>query len=141
MQGFHAAIEAKGLEPGPFITGDDNWSCESGYQAMQSLLAAHPRPTAVFAANDRMAIGAMRAILKAGLRVPEDISVVGVDDIEFCLYQSPPLTTVRQSLLDVATLGIKILLEILDGKEPAQSQVAFEPMLVVRSSSGKPSSD
>jgi LacI family repressor for deo operon, udp, cdd, tsx, nupC, and nupG len=138
MHGFQEAIVARGLEPGPSVSGDDNWSCESGYQAMQFLLKAPPRPTAVFAANDRMAIGAMRAITEAGLRVPEDVSVAGVDDIEFAVFQSPPLTTVRQSLISVATLGITILLGILEGKEPAETQIVFEPDLVVRDSTSRP---
>jgi DNA-binding LacI/PurR family transcriptional regulator len=138
MRGFHHAIEARGIEPGPYALGDDNWSCESGYHAMECLLQTQPRPTAVFASNDRMAIGAMRAIFKAGLKIPGDISVVGVDDIEFCAYQTPPLTTVHQNLLDVATLGIKILLDILAGTEPAQSKVVFEPELIVRDSTARP---
>jgi len=138
LKGFQDVIVAHGLQPGPWIAGDDSWSCESGYAAMQKLLEARPRPTAVFASNDRLAIGAMRAIAEAGLRIPDDISIAGVDDIEFAAYQSPPLTTVRQSLIDVATQGIKILLDLLKGKTPAQPQVVFEPMLVVRSSTDKP---
>ena len=105
---------------------------------MRVLLQAQPRPTAIFAGNDRMAIGAMRAIIEAGLRIPDDISVVGIDDIELSSYQIIPLTTVRQSLVDVATIGIKILLDILAGQEPEQSKVVCEPKLVVRSSTGRP---
>jgi DNA-binding LacI/PurR family transcriptional regulator len=138
LQSFQDAIAARGIEPGVSVAGDDSWSCESGYRAMQSLLEMRRQPTAVFASNDRLAIGAMRAIVEAGLHIPEDISVVGVDDIEFAAYQTPPLTTVRQSLTDVATLGIKILLGILRGETPAQTQVVFEPMLVVRQSTSRP---
>ena len=77
---------------------------------MGELLDREPRPTAVFASNDRLAIGAMRAAVERGLRIPEDISIVGVDDIELAPFQTPPLTTVRQSLTDVATLATKTCL-------------------------------
>ncbi|HML24788.1 MAG TPA: LacI family DNA-binding transcriptional regulator [Aggregatilinea sp.] len=138
LQGYQDVIQQHGLPPAISACGDDSWTAESGYQAMRSLLQASPRPTAVFAGNDRMAIGAMRAIIEAGLRIPDDISVVGIDDIELSSYQIIPLTTVRQSLVDVATIGIKILLDILSGQEPEQSQVVCEPRLVVRSSTGRP---
>ena len=138
LQGFQDTIQQHDLPPAIWACGDDSWSCESGYQAMRVLLQAQPRPTAIFAGNDRMAIGAMRAIIEAGLRIPDDISVVGIDDIELSSYQIIPLTTVRQSLVDVATIGIKILLDILAGQEPEQSKVVCEPKLVVRSSTGRP---
>lgn len=138
MAGFQETIAAHGLEPGPSVPGDDNWSCASGYRAMRTLLENTPRPTAVFAANDRMAIGAMRAIVEAGLRIPEDISVAGVDDIEFAAFQSPPLTTVRQNLVSVATCGITLLLDILQGKEPLETRIVFEPELVIRDSTSRP---
>ncbi|MCA9911431.1 MAG: LacI family DNA-binding transcriptional regulator [Anaerolineae bacterium] len=138
MNGFHDTIRARGLEPGPVAFSDSSWSARSGYEAMQTLLDQDPLPTAVFAANDRVAIGAMGAITQAGLRIPEDISIVGVDDIEFSMYQTPPLTTVRQSLEDIATLGIKTLLDILEQREPERTHIAFEPMLIVRGSTGAP---
>jgi DNA-binding LacI/PurR family transcriptional regulator len=139
LESFEAAIRARGLEPLPHAAGDSTWSCASGYQAMRLLLEAGPRPTAVFAANDRLAIGATRAMAEVGLRVPEDVSIVGVDDIESAAYQSPPLTTVRQSLPEVATLGTKILLDLLRGEESVRTQVVFEPELVVRGSTAAPS--
>jgi len=140
MAGFREMIEARGLDPGPAIAGDDDWSCESGYRAMRELLQTNPLPTAVFAANDRMAIGAIRAITEIGLRIPQDISVVGVDDIELAAYQPTPLTTVRQSLVDIATLGIKILLDILAGEESIQTRIVCEPHLIVRESTAPPAS-
>jgi len=138
MNGFHDTIRSRGLEPGPVATSDSSWSARSGYEAMQTLLKENPLPTAVFAANDRVAIGAMGAITQAGLRIPQDISIVGVDDIEFATYQTPPLTTVRQSLEDIATSGIKTLLDILEKREPVQTHIAFEPLLIVRGSTAAP---
>ncbi len=138
LESFDATIRARGLEPLPHAVGDAAWSCESGHAAMRELLSRDPAPTAVFASNDRLAIGAMRAAVEAGLRVPHDISIVGVDNIELAAYQTPPLTTVRQSLTDVATLATKILLDLLKGVEPAEPRVVFEPRLMIRESTASP---
>jgi DNA-binding LacI/PurR family transcriptional regulator len=105
---------------------------------MQRILAGDGCPTAIFAANDRMAIGAMRAIAEAGLRVPQDISVVGLDDIEVAAFQTPPLTTVRQSFTQMARLGVELLLGTLAGTQPEQPHVVLEPTLVVRQSTAPP---
>ncbi len=139
LESFESAVRARGFEPIPHAVGDGSWSSESGYGAMRALLAAARTPTAVFASNDRLAIGAMRAAVEAGLRIPEDLSIVGVDDIELATYVTPPLTTVRQSLSDVATLATKILLDLVRGREPAQTQVVFHPELVIRQSTERPS--
>ena len=136
--GFLEAVAARGLLPGPCIGGEGGWGCEFGYQAMLRLLDCHPRPTGLFAANDRMAIGAMRAIYEAGLTIPDDISVVGLDDIEVAAYQSPPLTTVQQCFTDLATRALELLLGILTGREPTQTQIIVEPTLVVRQSTSPP---
>jgi LacI family transcriptional regulator len=136
--GFAHAIAARGLQLGPCCGGEGNWGCEYGYRAMMGLLACAPRPTGIFAANDRMAIGAMRAIYEAGLRVSADISVIGLDDIEVAAYQSPPLTTIRQSFTELATHALELLLGILAGREPAQTRIIVEPTLVVRQSTSPP---
>jgi DNA-binding LacI/PurR family transcriptional regulator len=104
---------------------------------MQRLLGLSVRPTAVFAANDLMAIGAVRAVDEAGLRVPQNISIVGVDDIEVAAFQTPPLTTICQPFTQLATLGVQLLLDILAGKELVQPQVVIEPTLIVRKSTAK----
>lgn len=135
QQGFHDAILARGLTPGPTAAGDTQWSSASGYRAMRSLLAAAERPTAVFAANDRMAIGAMRAIAEAGLSIPGDLSIVGVDDIEVAAYQRPALTTVAQSLPELAARGIRTLIDLLTGREPEHhGRIVLDPTLVIRES-------
>jgi DNA-binding LacI/PurR family transcriptional regulator len=139
LEGFREAVAARSPEPVLHAVGDNRWSCESGHRAMRSLLESGSAPTAVFAANDRLAIGAMRAIEEAGLLIPEEVSVVGVDDIELAAYHSPPLTTVRQSLVDVAALGTRILLGLLKGEQPVPSQVVFDPELVIRGSTARPS--
>ena len=138
LASFQESIRQHGLEPLPHAVGDAAWSCESGYHAMRELLGRGPTPTGVFASNDRLAIGAMHAISEAGLRIPDDVSIVGVDDIEFAPYQTPPLTTVRQSLIDVATLATKILLDLIQGRDPERARVVFEPQLVARRSTAPP---
>lgn len=131
-EGWRAAQSDRGLLPGPEVTGD--WSAESGYAA--GLRIADDRDvTAVFAANDAMALGVLKALHEKGRRVPDDISVVGFDDVPEAAYYWPPLTTVNQ---DFATLGLRALeltLRALDGEaDPVAALVA--PALVVRESTG-----
>ena len=134
LAGFQQALEARGIELSSSHIEEGSFNCEHGYLAMQRLLARKPRPTAVFAANDLMAIGAMRAVDEAGLCIPDDISIVGVDDIEVAAFQTPPLTTVRQRCAELATLGVQLLFDILAGKELAQTQIVIEPTLIIRQS-------
>jgi DNA-binding LacI/PurR family transcriptional regulator len=137
LVGFQQALADSGVDPDSCPVAEGNFTCLSGYLAMQQLLTHQPRPTAVFAANDLMAIGAMRAADEAGLRVPCDISIVGVDDIEVAAFQTPPLTTICQPFAQLATLGVQLLLDILVGKELVQPQIVIEPTLVVRQSTAK----
>lgn len=134
LAGFVRAAADYGIGEGDIPQGEGDWGCESGYGAMHKLLLAGARPTGLFAANDRMAIGAMTALLEHGLRVPEDVSVVGLDDIEVSAYQSPPLTTLRQSFEQLATISVQLLLSILEGEPTPETQVVLPPELVVRRS-------
>jgi len=138
LAGFRQAIEKHGLEPYGVSSGKDDWRCASGYEAMRRLLVRRPVPTAVFAANDRMAIGAMSAIFEAGLRIPDDISIVGLDNIEVAAFQTPPLTTVSQSFAEIATRALQILLKLIEKDEPAQPRVVVDPILIVRRSTAPP---
>jgi DNA-binding LacI/PurR family transcriptional regulator len=140
LAGFQQAFEARGLKPSSCIVEDNSFTCQSGYLAMQQLLACQPCPTAVFVANDLMAIGAMRAVDEVGLQVPHDISIVGVDDVQVAAFQTPPLTTIRQPFTQMATLGVQLLLDLLAGKEVAQPQIVVEPMLITRGSTQQPRS-
>jgi DNA-binding LacI/PurR family transcriptional regulator len=132
VMGAEQALDAVGLSL--VAREEGNWTCDAGYAAMQRILAGPDRPTALFAANDRMAIGAMRAIQEAGLRVPHDISVIGLDDIEVAAYQNPPLTTIRQSFVELATLAIRLLFALVEKNPPAETQLVIEPELVERRS-------
>lgn len=136
--GFQEELTARGLGEALCVASEGGWDCQAGFKAMQQILAHRPRPTAVFAANDRMAIGAMQAAHQVGLRVPEDCSVMGLDDIELAAFQIPPLTTLRQSFADLATLGIQLILDRLAGKEPDPAQIVLQPTLIVRESTAPP---
>jgi DNA-binding LacI/PurR family transcriptional regulator len=110
-------------------------SPELGYPVVQQLLAHHRNFTAVLSFNDVAAIGCIRALHDSGLRVPEDVSVVGFDDIKEAAFQTPSLTTIRQPLQQMGELAVKLLLQQLrpsEAKVPAQ--VAVEPELIIRES-------
>jgi DNA-binding LacI/PurR family transcriptional regulator len=113
---------------------------DGGYHAMQRLIALQDRPTAVFAADDIMAIGALKAIADAGLRVPDDFSVVGFDDIDLARFFCPALTTMRQPIDEMSDRVLSVMLELINSPQHQQEQtlIRIPPILVVRESTGKP---
>jgi LacI family transcriptional regulator len=134
LTGVQAALDAAGQACQLHLATADGWECAAGFAAMQALLSQAPELTAVFAASDRMAIGAMQAAYQAGRRIPNDLSFIGLDDIETAAYQIPPLTTIRQSFAELARLGVQLLLDILQGKEVDQQQILIAPALIERQS-------
>jgi len=133
-EGWRRTLDSTGFMPGPLVQGD--WSAGSGYRAALEL-ADWTQVTAVFAANDQMALGALRAFNEAGLRVPEDISVVGFDDQPEAAYFVPPLTTVNQGFEELGARCISVLLaEMAHGTSRAAS--VLNPELVVRGSTAAP---
>ncbi len=114
------------------------WGYESGYSAMRELLAKDQPPTAVFAASDALAIGAYRALAEAGLRVPDDMSVVGFDNIEASAYTTPPLTTVHQPFSELGQEAFSLLLNMLDGSNFSQSNILLPANIVYRGSTEVP---
>lgn len=112
-----------------------DWSANSGYQAGKEI-AKDPNVTAVFALNDQMALGAMRAFHEHGLRIPEDISIVGFDDIEEAHSFWPPLTTVRQNFTGVGAACMRIILGEIEAQKNFKGKTMILPELVVRGSSG-----
>jgi DNA-binding LacI/PurR family transcriptional regulator len=139
VEGWRATLTAAGAPVPEPITGD--WSARSGYEGMQRLLAADPDLTAVFAANDPMALGALRALDEAGYRVPDDVSLVGFDDVPEAEFFPPPLTTVRQLFPEAGRRAVQLLLEIIrpePGSPPVPAGTSPELVpteLVVRRSS------
>ena len=124
------------------ITADNNlirhghYDPETGYAAMKELLDVEPRPTAVFGMNDMMALGAMRAILEAGLRIPEDIAVVGYDDMRFAEFINPPLTTVRSPEIGQGRDAGKMLIKLIDNTPIDKRLESLTPHLLIRQSCG-----
>lgn len=116
----------------------DNDNPESGCEAMTKLLESKPRPTAVMASDDFMAIGVIKAIFDAGLRIPDDISVTGFDDISIARFTIPALTTVRQPIEEMGRTTIKLLIDQIKGNEIAEENkfVQLLPELIIRSSTG-----
>ena len=112
-------------------------SPELGYPYIKKLLARRQPFTALFAYNDISAIGAIRAIREAGLHVPEDVSVVGFDDIEGAAFHNPSLTTVRQPLRQMGEVAARTLLAKIEDIEEYPNEIAIQPELVVRESSAK----
>jgi DNA-binding LacI/PurR family transcriptional regulator len=133
--GWSAALTAAGIEVPPALSGD--WSPRAGYQAGQ-MLARMPDVTAVFAANDQMALGLLRALREHRRPVPEEVSVVGFDDIPEAAYLTPPLTTIRQPFDALGRQGLQSLLSHVVSGRPADPRVVLEPQLVVRESSSPP---
>jgi LacI family transcriptional regulator, galactose operon repressor len=134
LNGYLQAAQGYGLAYQRVAFAESSWGCSDGYTAMGEVLRDDRRPTAVFASNDRMAIGASLAIHEQGLRIPEDISLVGMDDIEVSEYMNPTLTTVRQPLEAIARAGIDLLLDLICDETPDSVHVQLEPNLMVRRS-------
>lgn len=133
-QGYLAAHEVAGIAVEPALTVPTQGPEAGGFEAMGQLLASGRAFDAVFAASDLIAIGAVRRLLGAGLRVPEDVAVVGFDDIHAARCLTPPLTTVRQDPARAADLLVDTLLRVIDGERGSREQLM--PTLVVRDSCG-----
>ncbi|MEV0001152.1 LacI family DNA-binding transcriptional regulator [Micromonospora sp. NPDC050980] len=128
--GYRAALTTAGL---PELVAYGDFTRESGTAAMRELLAADPQLDAVFAASDLMAHAALRALREAGRRVPEDVAVIGFDDIETAAYTEPPLTTVRQPIVELGRAMTRQLLRIAAG-EPVEQALLLPTELILRDS-------
>lgn len=136
VAGFREVLQAEGVAD-PIIERAQGWRVEPGYEAAQRLIVSGGEFTAVFAAGDQLAIGAMRALREAGRDIPGSVSLVGIDDIDMAAYLCPPLTTVSQSIPRMAELGVGLLLNLIAGETPAQTQLVIEPELVIRQSAAR----
>jgi LacI family transcriptional regulator, galactose operon repressor len=111
---------------------------DSGAAAAARLLALPEPPTAIFAASDMMALGVLRAASEAGLRVPEDLSVVGFDDMQLAAHVNPPLTTVRQDKAGLGAVAGEALVRLIEGDEDVPAGTTLPVTLVVRGSTAPP---
>jgi LacI family transcriptional regulator, repressor for deo operon, udp, cdd, tsx, nupC, and nupG len=131
--GYRSGLASRGLPLEDQLVYRGDWSLESGYKAFITLMRRSAPPTAIFFSNDQMAIGAIKASQDLGLRIPEDVSITGYDDIRYAAFLTPPLTTVRQNISAAGTLVAELILEQVEGKQEPR-HIIFEPELVIRRS-------
>jgi DNA-binding LacI/PurR family transcriptional regulator len=135
IEGWMAALERAGADVPPLLTGD--WSARSGYELGQRLATVRDI-TAIFAGNDQMALGILRALYEAGREVPRDLSLVGFDDIPEAQFFTPPLTTVQQDFNELGRQSLMLLLEEIAMSERSSAHVVVPPTLKVRESTAPP---
>jgi LacI family transcriptional regulator len=138
--GWEEALSAAGRPVGPSQSVEGDWSAASGDRALRALLAQEPHLDAIFVGSDQMALGALGAAHSLGRRVPDDLAFVGFDDIPEAGFFWPPLTTVRQPLIEAGRIAVKTLHNIIDDQRKSQSgggpsMTLIKPELVVRASS------
>ena len=134
--GYRQVIEEAGLGFDPELVAHGDGGPEGGMKAVTRLLNLPSPPTAVFCYNDMQALGALRAAREKGLRVPDDLSVVGLDDLYLTSYTDPPLTTIRQPKQEMGRLAAQILLKLLSGGKP-DSHITLAGTLIVRQSTAE----
>jgi LacI family transcriptional regulator len=138
MRGYRAALAGAGIAPEPGWELPGDFSESSGYAAAIALLELDPRPGAVFATNDSMAIGALSRLREAGLEIPGDVSVAGFDDIPMARYMNPPLTSVHVDISALGELATERLLAGIRHREAAGHHATLPATLMIRESCGAP---
>jgi len=137
-RGYRAALAAAGILPDPALEVGAEPEIVPGREAAEKLLDLPRPPTAIFAFNDNIAIGAIQAARARGLRVPEDLSIVGFDDVEYATIVTPALTTVRQPLAEMGRTAVSLLNRLLDRQRFETLHLELATRLVVRESTGPP---
>jgi LacI family transcriptional regulator len=140
MAGWKDALRESGFEVQDHHTAEGNWSSASGAQAAEKLFAQYPEMDAIFIANDQMALSVLQGACQRGPSVPEQMGIVGFDDIPESAFYWPPLTTVQQDQYNVARVAVEEIIKIIEsswqGLEPVQARsIMLTPTLVVRQSS------
>jgi LacI family repressor for deo operon, udp, cdd, tsx, nupC, and nupG len=137
QQGYLRALMLAGIQPDPELVIEGDWSATSGYRAVQIWLEEGLDFSAIFAQNDRMAVGALRALRDNGKRTPEDVSVIGFDDMPLASYFDPPLTTMRQDVTAQGKLAARLLIQRLENPQAEPSQEYLLAELVERNSTAR----
>ena len=132
--GYHDALAAAGIDDDPTLVVASDFEFAPGIAAAAALMDVSEPPTAIFAFNDAIALGALVAADQRGIRVPEDVSIVGYDDIKYATIVSPPLTTVRQPLAEIGRTGVNLLIRLIEGERPQSVRIELPVRLVVRGS-------
>jgi LacI family transcriptional regulator len=134
LDGYRAELQASGLAADPDLVVQGDFDFESGFRAGRQLLDLEDPPTAIFAGSDQMALGVSEALRRARLSVPEDVSLVGFDDLPLVQWSSPPLTTVRQPLVAMGRLAVHTVQRMVHGDRLESTRVELATTLVVRDS-------
>ncbi|RKF13658.1 LacI family DNA-binding transcriptional regulator [Alginatibacterium sediminis] len=134
FNGFKQALKEAGLALQQQWIIPSNFECDGGYEAFNTLLASSELPSAIFVCNDMMAMGVINAAHKKGIRVPEDISLIGYDDVDIAKYMVPALTTIHQPKFRLGSTAVDTLLKRIENKDALLKQVQLEPTLVIRNS-------
>jgi LacI family transcriptional regulator len=137
-RGYYAALAAAGIMPDPELEVESNFEIGGGVVAGEQLLALAKPPTAIFCFNDNMAVGAMQAARARGVGIPEDLSIVGFDDLEEAEIVTPALTTIRQPLAEMGRIAVSLLMRLLDNQRLEALHVELGTRLVVRESTAPP---
>jgi LacI family transcriptional regulator len=138
LQGYQTALQEYGIAFDAQLVVEGDFLQPSGYAGATALVQCQPRPTAIVTSNDVMAFGVMEAVRDHGLRIPEDISIVGFDDIPQAASVHPPLTTIRQPLEEMGRAAARLLFEIIENKAQPGKLIALPTQLVIRSSCQAP---
>jgi LacI family transcriptional regulator len=138
LLGFRAALAAAGILLEPELVVYSDWRTPRGTAAADQLLSLRNPPTAIFGFNDNVAIGALHAARERGLRVPEDLSVVGFDDTAQAVIVTPQLTSIRQPLAELGRTGVSLLTRLLDGQRIDALRMELSTTLVIRNSTAPP---
>jgi len=138
LHGYRAALEEAGIPADPALIKSSDFDFGEAVAAAMDLLAMPDPPTAIFAASDTQALGALEAARRAGRHVPDDLSVVSFDDTAVASMASPPLTVVRQPFEDMGRAAVRTLVQLADGKAPAAPRMELATRLVVRESTARP---
>ena len=137
LKGYKLALKKYKIKYQEELVEEGDFRIKGGYQAMKKFLKLLEPPRAIFAANDLLALGAMQAIQKKNFHIPEDFSVVGFNDIKLASFVYPPLTTIRQPMLEMGELAVKMLLRIIEEGEFNQRKILLKSKLVIRESCKK----
>jgi LacI family transcriptional regulator len=137
-RGYYAALAAAGIMPDPELEVESNFEISGGAVAAEQLLALPEPPTAIFCFNDNMAVGAMQTARARGVGIPEDLSIVGFDDLEEAEIVTPALTTIRQPLAEMGRIAVSLLMRLLDNQRLEALHVELGTRLVVRDSTAPP---
>lgn len=136
LKGYRQALMSHDIEIKPEFIQEGDFSIQSGYDQMIKLLSLQSPPTAVFVFNDEMALGAIKAVKKSGMKVPEDIAVVGFDNINIASFFDPEITTIDQPKYEIGKVAMNLLLKLMNGEQLEKTKIVLPDELIVRESCG-----